>query len=191
MKQVKKNKRHELLREHLRNNPFYTDEQLAIALDVSIQTIRLDRIHLGIPELRERVKAMATSAQTKIKAIDRNDIVGDLIDIELGIRGISVMKVTSDMVIDRTGIARGFYMFAQANTLALAIIDAPAALTGVANVKYLRPIRKDERLIAKAEVIRQRGNKYFIWVRIRNNDEEVFRAKFIVVSLASGEDNAK
>lgn len=191
MKQAQKTKRHELLRERLRNNPFYTDEQLAEEFSVSVQTIRLDRVCLGIPELRERVKVMAQSAQTKIKAIDRNDIVGDLIDIELGARGISVMKVTTDMVVDRTGIARGFYMFAQANTLALATIDAPAALTGVANVKYLKPIHKDEKLVAKAKVIRQRGNKYFIWVRIRNDKEEVFRAKFIVVSLANGEDISK
>ena len=177
-------KRHEILREILANNPFYTDEQLAAELEVSIQTIRLDRARLAIPELRERIKTMATSAQSKLKSIDSHDIVGELIDIELGRSGISVMTITPDMVIDRTGIARGYYMFAQANTLALAIVDAPAALTGVANIKYLKPIYQDERLVAKAQVIRQRGNKFFIWVKIRNEKYEVFRAKFIVVSLA-------
>ncbi len=74
-------------------------------------------------------------------------------------------------------------MFAQANTLALAVIDAPAALTGVANVKYKVPIYAGASLIARAEVIRIEDKKYFIWVKIRNNNEEVFRAKFIVVSL--------
>ena len=191
MKQAKKSKRHELLRELLVNNPFHTDEQLAMTLNVSVQTIRLDRVRLAIPELRERIKTMATSAQSKLRSIDSHDVVGDLIDIELGINGISVMQVTPDMVIDRTGIARGYYMFAQANTLALATVDAPAALTGVANIKYLRPIYEGERLIAKAQVIRQRGNKFFIWVKIRNEKYEVFRAKFIVVSLASGEDSVK
>ena len=29
----------------------------------------------------------------------------------------------------------------------------------------------------------QKDKKYFIWVKIRNNSQEVFRAKFIVVSL--------
>ncbi len=191
MKQAQKIKRHELLRELLSNNPFYTDTQLADELSVSVQTIRLDRIHLAIPELRERVSSMAKSAQTKLKSIDSHDIVGELIDIELGSSGISVMKVTPDMVTDRTGVARGYYMFAQANTLALATIDAPAALTGVANIKYLKPIYQNERLVAKAQVIRQRANKYFIWVKIRNNREEVFRAKFIVVSLAGGEGSTK
>ncbi len=187
MKPMLKIKRHEALRERLTDNPFCTDEQLARELSVSVQTIRLDRVRLGIPELRERVKSMAHTAQRKLRAIDSADVVGELLDIELGLRGISTMTVTPDMVIDRTGIARGYYMFAQANTLALAIIDAPAALTGVANVKYIKPIHKGERLIAKAQVIRQRGNKYFIWVKIRNEQEEVFRAKFIVVSLIGGE----
>jgi acyl-coenzyme A thioesterase PaaI-like protein len=187
MKRAGQTKRHELLREILGSHPFYTDEQLAAELAVSVQTIRLDRLRLAIPELRERVRAMATSAQVKIKSIDSHEIVGELIDIELGAQGISLMCVTPEMVIDRTGVARGYYMFAQANTLALAIVDAPAALTGVANVKYIKPVYADERLVAKAQVIRQRGNKYFIWVRIRNDRHEVFRAKFIVVSLIGGE----
>lgn len=32
-------------------------------------------------------------------------------------------------------------MFAQANSLALALIDAPMAVTGVANIKYKAPVR--------------------------------------------------
>ena len=39
-------------------------------------------------------------------------------------------------------------------------------------------------LIAKAEVIKQRSNKFFVWVKTRNEKQEVFRAKFIMVSLA-------
>ena len=38
-------------------------------------------------------------------------------------------------------------------------------------------------LVAKAEVIRREHDKYVIWVKVRNNNEEVFRAKFIIVSL--------
>ena len=63
------------------------------------------------------------------------------------------------------------------------MIDAPAAVTGVANIKNKTPIHVGEKLVAKAEVIRQRGNKYFIWVKTRNDVQEVFRPKFIMVSL--------
>ena len=74
-------------------------------------------------------------------------------------------------------------MFSQANSLALALIDSPLAVTGVANVKYKVPVHVGEKLIAKAEIVRVRGNKYFVWVKTRNDSQEVFRAKFILVSL--------
>ncbi len=183
MAAAKKTTRHKALQEQLRLNPFMTDEQLAEAFAVSVQTIRLDRLRLGIPELRERTRMMAEAARQKVKAIASSDLVGELIDLELGKAAISVLEVTPDMVLERTGIARGHYLYAQANSLAMAVIDAPAALTGVANVKYKRPIRINERLVAKAEVIRQRGSNTIVWVKTRNDREEVFRAKFLIVSL--------
>ena len=179
----KKQIRQESLLRELEKNPFLTDEQLANTLEVSIQTIRLDRLAKGIPELRERTKHMAIDAQEKLKAIASEDIFGQLIDLELGHSGISMMQVTQDMVLQKTGVARGHYMFAQANSLALAVIDAPAALTGVANVKYKVPIYSGANLVARAEVIRQQNDKYIVWVKIRNNNKEVFRAKFLIVSL--------
>ena len=67
--------------------------------------------------------------------------------------------------------------------MALAVMDAPAAVTGVANIKFKAPAREGEKLVAKAEIVRTRGNKNFIWVKIRSGAQEVFRAKFIMVSL--------
>ncbi len=117
MTSSKKLIRHRSLKKLLRDNPFSTDEQLAKMLDVSVQTIRLDRVALGIPELRARTRTMAEEAQTKLRAIDKKDIVGELLDLELNKIGISTLKITPDMVLERTGIARGYYMFAMANTL--------------------------------------------------------------------------
>lgn len=181
----KKTARHKKLKEYLRENTFLTDEQLADKLGVSVQTIRLDRLLLNIPELRERIKSMAETAGTKLKAIASRDIVGELIDLELGVSAVSVLTVTSDMISRGMGIARSNFMFAQANSLALALVNAPAALTGVANVKYKKPVFAGERLTAKAKVSRIRGNKHFITVNVRNTESEVFRGKFIIVALES------
>jgi len=183
MSRMQKKIRQDTLKAKLQDSPFLTDEDLAEVLSVSVQTIRLDRLEMGIPELRERTKQMAEAAQTKLKAIGSGEVVGDLIDLELGKTGISVMTVTPDMVFEKTRVARGHFMFAQANSLALAVIDAVTAVTGVANIKYKIPIHAGDRLIAKAEVVKRRGNKYFIWVKTRNATQEVFRGKFIMVSL--------
>ena len=56
---MRREERHELLRELLKIHPFYTDEELAEKLGVSVSTIRLDRMELGIPEMRERTRAVA------------------------------------------------------------------------------------------------------------------------------------
>jgi len=126
---------------------------------------------------------MAEDAQEKLKAITSEEIVGELIDLEIGVSGISMMTVDREMVLQKTGVCRGQYMFAQANSLALAVIDAPAALTGVANVKYKIPVTVGAILVARAEVVRKQEDKYTIWVKIRNNHKEVFRAKFLIVAI--------
>ncbi len=183
MNSSKKLIRHKSLKKLLRENPFCTDEQLAEMLKVSVQTIRLDRVALGIPELRARTRNMAEEAQTKVRAIDKKDIVGELLDLELNKIGISTLKISNDMVLEKTGVARGHYLFAMANTLALAVVDAEAALTEVGNVKYKIPVNAGVTLVAKAMVTHRRGGKFYIFVTIKNNNEEVFRAKFIIVSL--------
>lgn len=183
MARIPKKQRQEMLRETLREGMFLTDEELAGMLGVSVQTIRLDRLELGIPELRERTRQMAHEVHTKIRTMTSGEIVGELVDLELGRLAISMLTVTPEMVFEKTKIARGHYLYAQANSLALAMIDAPTAVTGVANIKYKTPVYVGAKLIAKAEVIKVRGNKYFIWVKTRNDSHEVFRAKFILVSL--------
>ncbi|ADL69008.1 transcription factor FapR [Thermoanaerobacterium thermosaccharolyticum] len=166
-------------------NPFYTDDELAELFSVSVQTIRLDRMELGIPELRERIKNVAEENYHKVKAIVGSEIVGELIDLELGKSGISVFEPTPDMAFLKTKIIRGHYIYSQAESLAISVIDAEAALIGVANIKYKYPVRIGDRLVAKAEVIRKRGNKYFVWVMIKVKNKEVFRGKFILASLES------
>ena len=185
MKREKKRIRQSLLIDYMKTKPFFTDEDLAKLLNVSIQTIRLDRLELGIPELRERIKKLAEATQKKVKSISSREVSGELLDLELGKSGISLLNVTEDMVFEKSRVAKGEYMFAQANSLALALIDAPMAITGVANIKYKAPVHVGDKLVAKAELKHRRGNKFFVWVKIKNGTKEVFRAKFILVSLES------
>ncbi|MDI3312212.1 MAG: transcription factor FapR [Thermoanaerobacterium sp.] len=184
---TKLNKRDRLkkLKIEIEKNPFYTDDELADLFSVSVQTIRLDRMELGIPELRERIKNVAEKNYNKVKAIVGSEIVGELIDLELGKSGISVFEPTPEMAFLKTKIIRGHYIYSQAESLAISVIDAEAALIGVANIKYKYPVKVGDRLVAKADVTRKRGNKYFVLVMIRVKNKEVFRGKFILVSLES------
>lgn len=180
MKKKSKKERQEELRRMLEGDPFYTDEELAKYFEVSIQTIRLDRLSLGIPELRERIKSVAELNISKIKTISGEEIIGEVIDIEVGRFGISILETSKDMIYTKSKLLKGHFVFAQAESLAMAVVDAPVVLMGVANVKNTSPIKAGERLIAKAEITRVRNQKHYVHVKIYNkSQEEVFRGKFI------------
>ena len=157
----------------IQKDPFLTDEQLAKTLKVSVPTVRLDRLALNIPELRERIRMMASTASTRLKAIDQKDIVGELIDLELNRSAISTLTITHDMVLGKTGVGRGYFMFAMADTLALALVDT----------EFEVPVYPGDRLVAKADVTNIKDDRYYIRVIIKKENTEVFRAKFIIAAV--------
>ncbi len=172
------------LSEEIVENPFLRDEELSELFSVSIQTIRLDRMSLNIPELRERVKSVATEQHDKVKTLSRGEIVGELIDLQLNMSGISFLETDKDMVFSKTQIVKGHYIFALAESLAMAVIDAPVAITGVANIKYTVPVFAEQRLVAKAQVTRIRDEKeYYVHVKVAVKDDQVFRSKFILTAI--------
>jgi acyl-coenzyme A thioesterase PaaI-like protein len=177
-----KKQRHEMLMEKIKVDPFLTDEELSDLLSVSIPTIRLYRMELGIPELRQRIKNVAQENYEKVKTIQKNDLVGELVDLNLGVSGISVLEVTKEMVFKKKNIVRGYFIYSLAESLAMAVIDADAALVGVANIKYKIPVNAGARIVAKAEVKEEKGNKFIVWVKILEKQLEVFRGKFILVT---------
>ena len=67
MARTGRDERHELLKKRIEENPFINDEELAEEFSVSIATIRLDRMALGIPELRIRIKQRAVAAGPETK----------------------------------------------------------------------------------------------------------------------------
>lgn len=164
----------------LEENPFLTDEELAESLGVSVPTIRLDRLELGIPELRVRTKEVAEQFYSKICSLEMGELIGDLVDIDIAKRGVSILEVRPDMVFAKTKVLRGHYLFAQANSLAVALIDAEVVLTGKTEVRFLQPVFLGEKVIAYAHVTKRKGNSYFIEVKSRVGNKDVFRGKFTV-----------
>lgn len=178
-----KQHRQKILLEKLKYDPFLTDEELADCFKVSIPTIRLDRLELGIPELRERIKNVAETNQEKLKSIGGKEFIGELIDLQLGSSAISLMETNDTMAFEKTRIVRGHYIYSLAETLAIAVIDAQVALVGVANIKYKIPVYSGAKIIAKAEVRKAKGSRFVVWVKIYEKVVEVFRGKFILVTI--------
>lgn len=173
-------KRHKLLSGLIDSNPFVTDEELARYLGVSVPTIRLDRHILGIPEVRERVRHVAEGALENPIALSAQEVFGELVDLELNKSGISVLTIAEEMVLTKTQIARGHYLFAQANSLAVAVIGADVVFTGSARIRYKRPVSLGERVVAKAMVKTQRASTFLVSVHSKVNLEIVFKAQIVL-----------
>jgi hypothetical protein len=179
MVRIAREKRHEMLKKRIEENPFINDEELAEEFSVSIATIRLDRMALGIPELRIRIKQRAQASLPQQHLVQ---VVGELVDCTVGKSALSILTATEDMV-DSANIVRSQFLYAQANSLTRAVLNLPVCITTVGNIKYKQPVTIGDKLVAKADVIRQRDQKYYVWVTIRKKAKEVFRAKFIMESL--------
>lgn len=148
-----KAERQRLLKATIEHTPFITDDELAQIFSVSIQTIRLDRMELAIPELRERIRSVATNQWNEtVKALPLDEVIGEVIDLELDRRAISILNIKREHVFSRNKIARGHHLFAQANSLAVAVIDDELALTAKSELKFKRQVIEGERVVAKAFV---------------------------------------
>ena len=177
MKRSKK-ERQALLLETIKENPFITDEDIAKSFSVSVQTIRLDRMELSIPELRERIKNVAKKQLDEVKALPLEEVIGEIIDLQLDHSAISILEIKEEHVFSRTKIARGHHLFAQANSLAVAIIDDELALTKKANIQFTRQVKSGERVIAKAKVLKFDNEITSVEVNSFVEKELVFSGEF-------------
>lgn len=175
--------RQRLLGDLLEENPFHTDDDLSKHFNVSVQTIRLDRLEQGIPELRERIKNVAAKTLTgELKSMHSDEIIGDIVDLKLDVRALSIFDVTEDHVFQRNGIARGHHLFAQANSLAVAVLDDELALTVKSTIHFIKPVKAGDRVVARAEVNNEESNHKRTKVEVVSevDGETVFTGEFLM-----------
>ncbi|TBL77689.1 transcription factor FapR [Paenibacillus thalictri] len=180
MERLPKRERQQRLTKAIEDNPFITDEELMKLFHVSIQTIRLDRLELGIPELRERMKHMAEKTYDQVRSLPLHEVIGEVIDLQLDQSGISMFEIREEHVFSRNKIARGHHVFSQANSLAVAVINDEIALTAAADIKFLRSVKLAEKCIAKAYVRSISKGKAKVEVFTYVSDELVFQGMFTI-----------
>ncbi|QYR19813.1 transcription factor FapR [Paenibacillus sp. sptzw28] len=186
IERLPKRQRHQQLSRLIEENPFITDRELTRQLKVSIQTVRLDRMELGIPELRERLKLMAERSYDAVRSLPLHEVIGDIVDLQLDRSGISIFEIREEHVFSRTGIARGHHVFAQANSLAVAVINDEIALTATADIRFVRSVKLGEKCIAKAYVRSISGGQSKAKVEVFSyvGDEMVFQGHFVIYRSA-------
>lgn len=186
MVKYRKEERQQLLQSYIEKDPFLTDEALAKSLNVSIQTIRLDRQILKIPELRVRIKEVAKEVDD-IRSIMLEDVIGDIVNVKLNESGTSIFIVEEAHVFNNKTLTRGHFLFAQANSLCVAMIDVPLALTKSVNVEFRKPVHLGDRVVAHAHVVETKDKIATIRVESFVGDRLVFVGNFEMYFKNEGE----
>ncbi|GAB6075461.1 hotdog domain-containing protein [Desulfurobacterium crinifex] len=93
------------------------------------------------------------------------------------------LETTEEMAADEKGLVHGGFIFGQADYAAMLAVNHPNVVLGGANVRFLKPVKVGERVLAIAKVISEEGKKRIVDVVVKREDEEVFKGEFICFVL--------
>jgi len=93
------------------------------------------------------------------------------------------LETTEEMAADEKGLVHGGFIFGQADYAAMLAVNHPNVVLGGANVRFLKPVKVGERVLAIAEVVSEDGKKRIVDVVVKREDEEVFKGEFICFVL--------
>ena len=88
------------------------------------------------------------------------------------------LEMTSDMVLDETGLIHGGFIFSLADYTAMLTINKPTVVLGGANCRFTVPVKEGDELRAEGMLSRVDGKKLVVDVNIKRGDEVVFIGEF-------------
>ena len=182
-RQTDRQRRHDRLSRIIAENPMITDNELAACLNVSLSTIRLDRALMGVPELRERVRTMAQNAVSKLQSLNPGEVIGELLELEPDKWALSVLRTAKDMAFRFTDIVSDNYVYSQAGSIAVAVINAAKVIIDSMRGEYKGHAHVGDVLIARAKVGVNHDGRKIVSVRTKVGDKEIFVGRFIIEVL--------
>ena len=81
-------------------------------------------------------------------------LVGRPLRIEPGKAEVELVTI-EEMAVDEYGLVHGGFTFGLADYAAMLAVNEPTVVLGKAEVKFLKPVKVGDRLIARAEVIEE------------------------------------
>lgn len=85
------------------------------------------------------------------------------------------LKTTPDMAADDTGLVHGGFIFSLADYAAMLAVNHPNVVLGAADVKFLKPVRVGETVVASARVEEVQEKKHWVAVSVENNAGTLFQ----------------
>jgi uncharacterized protein (TIGR00369 family) len=88
------------------------------------------------------------------------------------------LQTNERMAVDESGLVHGGFIFGLADYSAMIAVNHPNVVLGAADVKFLKPVRVDEVLLAEAKVRLKDGKRHVVSVTVQRGDMNVFEGDF-------------
>jgi uncharacterized protein (TIGR00369 family) len=88
------------------------------------------------------------------------------------------LKTDDTMTVDHFGLVHGGFIFGLADYAAMLAVNDPNVVLGSADVKFLKPVKVGEIVIAEAKTSLKKGKKHIVSVTVHRNAEAVFSGEF-------------
>ncbi len=98
-------------------------------------------------------------------------------------QGKAIVKLKTDerMVADEYGLIHGGFIFSLADYASMLAVNEETVVLAKAEVKFLKPVKLGDEVVAIAEVKGTEGKKRFVSVEVKRGDEVVFTGEFLCV----------
>lgn len=93
-------------------------------------------------------------------------------------KSVVTLETFPVMAADESGLVHGGFVFGAADYAAMTAVNHPNVVLGAAEVKFLKPIRAGETIVARAQVVSEQGKKRLVEVQAFRGDQAVFRGTF-------------
>jgi uncharacterized protein (TIGR00369 family) len=110
------------------------------------------------------------------QAIDQS-LCGRPLEVEAGLSRIELETLPS-MSADASGLVHGGFIFSLADYAAMIAVNHPNVVLGAADVKFLKPVRVGDTVLAEARLQEVQGKKHWVAVSVVQKEKTVFQGMF-------------
>jgi uncharacterized protein (TIGR00369 family) len=88
------------------------------------------------------------------------------------------------MAVDESGLVHGGFIFGLADYAAMIAVNHPNVVLGAADVKFLKPVKTDESIVAEASITSKEGKRQVVSVVVNGESGILFKGQFICFTPA-------
>lgn len=115
------------------------------------------------------------------KKIDQ-ELCGVPLEVREGFSRVE-LQTNGKMAADEFGLVHGGFIFGLADYAAMIAVNHPHVVLAGAEVKFLKPVKVNEAIVAEAKLIFRERKKHQVTVVVKRGEERVFEGEFTCLVL--------